>query len=247
MKFSELVDLVALQGLCDSFAALTNATTTLMELDGTPIAGSPWQDVCAQYHQFFPGSQVNCRLSDDSLCSRLAAGEHRSAHRCRNGLWDVAVPDRGRWPAGGEPLRGPVLHLAPGPGVLCPAGGRVRVQSGGLPRHPGEGSIIQPEQIPPMIEFFAGLARLIGELGLTKHRLEETNHALAAEKERMGESESLLRAITDAIPDPIFLKGRDGRLQFVNQAYLKAVGKPAGQVLGRMDSESTPTWRWAKP
>ena len=58
-----------------------------------------------------------------------------------------------------------------------------------------------------------------------------------ASAQRVEEGEALLRAITDAIPDPIFLKGLDGRRLFVNPASLKTIGKPLEQVLGKTDAE----------
>jgi PAS domain S-box-containing protein len=65
---------------------------------------------------------------------------------------------------------------------------------------------------------------------------------LALRRERAGarrvrESEALLRAITDGITDPVFLKGRDGRWLFANPAVLRVIGKPLDQVLGRTDAE----------
>lgn len=50
-------------------------------------------------------------------------------------------------------------------------------------------------------------------------------------------SEALLRAITDAVPDPIFLKGRDGRYLFANPAMLRVIGKSAEAVLGKTDAD----------
>ncbi len=54
---------------------------------------------------------------------------------------------------------------------------------------------------------------------------------------RAQDSEAMLRAITDAIPDPIFQKGLDGRWRFCNPATLQAVGRTMDQVLGRTDTE----------
>jgi len=54
---------------------------------------------------------------------------------------------------------------------------------------------------------------------------------------RVRESEALLRAITDAIPDPVFLKARDGRWLFSNPATLQVIGKTMDQVIGKTDAE----------
>jgi len=53
---------------------------------------------------------------------------------------------------------------------------------------------------------------------------------------RVRESEALLRAVTDAIPDPVFLKGRDGRWLFCNPATLQVIGRTMDQVIGTTDA-----------
>src|SRR3954471_2549545 len=47
----------------------------------------------------------------------------------------------------------------------------------------------------------------------------------------------LLRAVLNEIPDPIFLKDRDGRMLMANRAALNVIGKPAEEVLGKTSSE----------
>jgi PAS domain S-box-containing protein len=56
-------------------------------------------------------------------------------------------------------------------------------------------------------------------------------------EEVVQRSEALLRAVTDNSPDPIFLKDRDCRLLFANPATLRAIGKPAEEVIGKSDEE----------
>ena len=54
---------------------------------------------------------------------------------------------------------------------------------------------------------------------------------------RLRDSEALLRAVTDTLPDPVFLMGPDGRMVFCNPATLEVIGKPAGRVIGRTIQE----------
>jgi len=64
--------------------------------------------------------------------------------------------------------------------------------------------------------------------------------ALARERRahrQVEASEALLHAITDAIPDPVFLKDRDSRWIFASPATLRVLGKPAEEVIGRTDLE----------
>ena len=53
----------------------------------------------------------------------------------------------------------------------------------------------------------------------------------------LHESETLLRAVTEGSPDPIFLKDRDSRILLANAATCAAMGKPAEQIIGKTDAE----------
>jgi PAS domain S-box-containing protein len=57
----------------------------------------------------------------------------------------------------------------------------------------------------------------------------------ATEAEQRGSA--LLRTLTDSIPDPVFAKDDQSRMLFANPATLKAIGKPAQDVLGRSDRD----------
>jgi PAS domain S-box-containing protein len=46
-----------------------------------------------------------------------------------------------------------------------------------------------------------------------------------------------LRAIIDHAPEPIFVKDREGRYVFVNQAMANALGRPTEDLVGRTDAE----------
>jgi PAS domain S-box-containing protein len=58
-----------------------------------------------------------------------------------------------------------------------------------------------------------------------------------ASARRVQESEALLRAITDGLPDPVFLKDRGSRFLIANPATLRAMGKSLEEVVGRTDLE----------
>jgi PAS domain S-box-containing protein len=54
---------------------------------------------------------------------------------------------------------------------------------------------------------------------------------------RVNASEALLRAITDALPDAVVLKDREGRWRFANPAALRTLGRRLDEVLGATDLE----------
>ena len=72
----------------------------------------------------------------------------------------------------------------------------------------------------------------LGFLSMVQDITERKRAEVAAQR-----SEALLRAVTDNTPDPIFLKDRGCRLLFANPATLRAIGKPAAEVIGKTDEE----------
>jgi len=70
-------------------------------------------------------------------------------------------------------------------------------------------------------------------VGAISHDITERRRA----EEAVQRSEALLRAVTNNTPDPIFLKDCDCRLLFANPATLRAIGKPAAEVIGKTDEE----------
>lgn len=82
------------------------------------------------------------------------------------------------------------------------------------------------------------------ELQMQSEELSAHNEELTVlwEKAKQDEaslraSEGLLRAITDTIPDPIFMKDRDCRLMLANPATLAVLNRRADEVIGKTDEE----------
>jgi PAS domain S-box-containing protein len=56
-------------------------------------------------------------------------------------------------------------------------------------------------------------------------------------EEELRRSETILRAVLDHTPDPIFLKDRESRILLANPATFAVVGKPEMAVIGKTDAE----------
>lgn len=75
------------------------------------------------------------------------------------------------------------------------------------------------------------------ELGSMNEELIVYNESLQAATNSLQESQTLLRAVTDGIPDPIFIKDRESRFILANPAMLRVIGKPLEEVIGKDDRE----------
>jgi len=91
-KFRDLIDVEAITSLCEQFSALTGFVTALLELDGTVLIATGWQDVCKKFHRQNPVSLVRCTESDIYIGNQLTEGKPYSLYTCKNGLTDAAIP-----------------------------------------------------------------------------------------------------------------------------------------------------------
>jgi len=88
---SDLVDLTALRGLLERFCDATDMPIAVLDADGEVLIAKGWQDICTRFHRVHPTTSARCRESDAYIKSHLST-TGPVAYKCRNGLWDVAVP-----------------------------------------------------------------------------------------------------------------------------------------------------------
>ncbi len=86
-----LIDVAAIQSIMDDFYSLTGMVTAILDMDGSVIESTGWQDICTKFHRIHPKTAQNCIESDLFLTKKLKAGEHIK-YQCKNGLWDVVTP-----------------------------------------------------------------------------------------------------------------------------------------------------------
>jgi ligand-binding sensor protein/anti-sigma regulatory factor (Ser/Thr protein kinase) len=94
-ELASLIDLDSVRRLCDRLSAAFDVTLAVLDLSGTVLIATGWQEICTQYHRKNPETLDGCLESDLSINRRLVEGLDASEHhayRCRNGLWDVALP-----------------------------------------------------------------------------------------------------------------------------------------------------------
>ena len=94
-ELAKLIDLDRVQRLCDSLSGAFDVTLSVLDLSGTILIATGWQDICTRFHREHPETLRGCLESDLQINKRLIQGMDASEHyayRCSNGLWDVAFP-----------------------------------------------------------------------------------------------------------------------------------------------------------
>jgi PAS domain S-box-containing protein len=229
MKFAELVDIDELRELCQSFTATTGAVTALLDLDGNVLIATGWQRVCTQFHRVAPATAARCLESDTVLAGQLRKGAPFNLYQCKNGLVDVAVPVI----VGGEH----VANLFTGQFFLEPpdrASFAQRARENGFGEEAylaalGQVPVFSEAHVRALMDFLGRLARVFGEIGLSKRRLEETVSLLRESEQRFSFA---LDATRDGVWD---WDVESGRVHY-SPNYLAMLGYRPGELPSELGS-----------
>ncbi|MCA1794435.1 MAG: PAS domain S-box protein [Desulfobacteraceae bacterium] len=87
----DIIDKARIQHLMDDFYQLTNIGGAIVTLDGNVVASTEWREICVQFHRKHPAALENCIESDTKLTENIEPGQIKK-YRCKNNMWDVAIP-----------------------------------------------------------------------------------------------------------------------------------------------------------
>ena len=90
-ELANIIDVTSLQAMMDYLYTVTEMGFALIDLKGTVLVGTGWQDICTKFHRINVRTLENCVESDLQLTSGLKRGEIR-LYRCKNNMWDVVTP-----------------------------------------------------------------------------------------------------------------------------------------------------------
>lgn len=91
LALADIIDFRTLNALMENFSALTGMTVAILDLKGTILVATGWQDICTKFHRLDPESARACTESDLFLADGVRPGEYVE-YRCRNGMWDIVTP-----------------------------------------------------------------------------------------------------------------------------------------------------------
>jgi PAS domain S-box-containing protein len=187
MRFSELVDIGELQSLCQSFTEATGIVTAILDLDGEILSATGWQRICTRFHRAHWLSAERCRESDTVLASQLRGGQSYNVYRCRNGLVDVAVPIL----VDGEHLAnffiGQFFFEPPDQQYFVRQAEEFGFDKAAYLESLALVPVYSEAKVRSLMDFLAHLARLMGEMGLARKRVEHVNAQLQEYQEHLEE------------------------------------------------------------
>lgn len=187
MKFAEIVDINELLALCESFTGVTGAVTAILDLEGNILVQTGWRDICTSFHFAHPVTMRLCREDGATAGLRMQEGESYHAYRCQNGLIDVVVPII----VGGDHVAnfftGQFFFEPPEEDFFVRQAEAYGFDTGAYLQALHEVPVFSEQHVQMMMEFFTRLARLMGEMGLARKRLEEANAELRRHQEHLEE------------------------------------------------------------
>ncbi|MFZ4798925.1 MAG: PocR ligand-binding domain-containing protein [Bacteroidia bacterium] len=209
--FKDLVDTNQLQELMDLFFELVGLGIGIIDESNQVLVSTGWQDVCTKFHRIHPESCKRCIESDDYL-AKFHNGNIPIAYKCKNGLWDIAIPIIidgkilasvyfGQFFYDDEKIDFEFFEKQ-----ADQFGFEKEVYLSALRKVP----IVSHRKVETLIKFYAKLAQLIADSGyqnllIKRDQINERN----IEEKKLKQTTELLTSISDNVPAMIAIFDRN--------------------------------------
>ncbi len=242
-SLADIVDIPSIQLLMDDFNALTGLPIGLIDVQGTILVATGWQDVCTKFHRVDARTRARCEASDLALSRGIPQGEIR-AHRCENGMWDIVTP-----------LYVKGLHLAnifvgqffyedeePDLAFFESQAGEFGFDKTEYLDAVRRVPTFDRRTVEALMQFYVRLAEQIAQIGLKNLVLTLAIEERIAAEEELRATQERYRAISTNTPDHIVMQDRDLRYTLVVNPQLGLteadyIGKTDADILGAADAE----------
>ncbi|MGD9503916.1 MAG: PAS domain S-box protein [Syntrophobacteraceae bacterium] len=226
-KIERLSNTGKLRALADAFYLATGVSFLILAPDGKILLGPTLGNGCTSICVFDAKANPFCTQCRAALTERLGAEGRSIVSECPLGFACAATPIVIEDDHLANCIIGPFLHEELDEEKLALLRERTarhgfsgRPPLGELPEIP----VIARKRVNAVLDLLVGLVKLSVDAAA---RQPQHNEADSAMQERLVLAETML----NAIPAPLFMKGKDGRLLGCNQAFEAFAGK------GRPDSQ----------
>ncbi len=173
-----------LQALWESFTDLTGIGGAILDLEGNILVEGGREKVCVQFHMQHQLTASHCIQINTAMIKQMDTAEKEyKIHRCKNGLTEILVPIIIEDNLLGHFIIGQCFMTSPAPDFFrkkaAATGFNEEAYFNALDKIP----VLTIRDLEKNIAFLSQLTAMIGNMGMNKRRLEETNTELIKIKE----------------------------------------------------------------
>lgn len=231
-EFRNIINSDAIQSLMDDFYELTHIGIGIIDVYGTILVGTGWQDICTQFHRMHPKTKQYCLASDTILTKNIRPGEVRK-HKCRNNMWDVVTPIFIGEKHMANIFLGQFFYddEEVDPGIFARQaeeyGFDTEAYLAALDRIPRWSH----EKVQTAMRFYQKLARIISDLSYSNLKLATLVEHHKQTEVQLAFSEKRYQSYINIAPEGVFVTDADGHYLEVNQAACALLGYTEDELL----------------
>jgi PAS domain S-box-containing protein len=237
-RFSDIVDIEAIQDLMDNLWQASGIPTGIVDIDGTVLVGAGWQTICTQFHRRHPETRARCLQSDAFLARYL--NEHSVLpecgyieYRCQNGMIDIGMPIIIEGHHLANIFLGQFFYEPPDEKFFRQQARKYGFDLKDYLATLRQVPVFPPQKVQQILTFNKSLLALITRMGVEKLRQMETQRDLLQSREKFH---SLFENSSDAI----FILSVDGHILEANQIACQQFGFSRQQLLHKKLAEFLP-------
>ncbi|PJA33201.1 MAG: hypothetical protein CO187_02325 [Zetaproteobacteria bacterium CG_4_9_14_3_um_filter_53_7] len=221
IDLSKIIDFAALQKLMESLYKATGINHALIDNNSNVLTAVGWQPLCTDFHRVNPKTCDRCLVSDRYILEHLNDGPY-VGYECPNGLVDYCTPVI----IGGEHVAniftGQMFHEPPDLAFFQRQAKTFGFEEEAYLNAVAKVKIIPRERMPDVMAFLAGLAGMVGEMGLLHLKQlnveKELERTVASRTEELLESEAKFESLFQNSPDPTWLMNEQNLFELCNEA-----------------------------
>lgn len=176
-KLDELIDLVELTSLMESFYRATGINHALLDRQGRVLTAVGWKRICTDFHRLYPKSCERCSVSDQYISNRLMDGPY-VGYECQNGLFDYVTPVVIDGEHVASIFTGQIFHEPPDLERFKRQAKEFGFNQDAYLAAVREVNLTPRERMPDIMEFLVSLAQDLGAKGLMRRRQLEAQQGL---------------------------------------------------------------------
>ncbi|WP_419663842.1 two component system sensor histidine kinase, hybrid [Desulfosarcina variabilis str. Montpellier] len=235
-SLESIIDIEEIQSIMNDFHKLTGMVTAILDMNGTVIEATGWQDICTKFHRVHPETAQNCTESDLYLVKNIKPGEY-IGYKCQNGLWDVVTPLYIGNKHLGNIYTGQFFYDDDS------ADEEMFIQQAEKYGFDKEAYIDAFRRIPRysrktishLMSFLVKFTSYISNVSYANIELEKENHERKRAENALRESEDRLRSLINALPDLVWLKDENGVYLACNKMFERFFGAKEKDIVGKSD------------